>query len=91
MQNNDNFQGKKVFIDTAVAKIAKNASFRAGFLDAKNNSPWPTFSNVYYERGRHFYAWYTTKNYPKAIWRNNQMAKTVQERLAKAFLEGSVI
>lgn len=91
MHGNDNFQGKKQPVNTVVTKIAKSASFRAGFLDAKNNSPWPKLSGVYYERGRHFYAWYTTKNYPKAVWRNNQMAKTVQERLAIAFLEGAVI
>jgi hypothetical protein len=86
-----NFRARKVSALTMVSVLSTNEDFHNGFLDAKAGKPIPAFSSANYERGRHFYAWYTTKSFPRAVWKKNIMAKTVQERLLLAFREGVII
>jgi hypothetical protein len=70
--------------------------FRLGYEDALKNKPFNysienKSDSCRYERGRAFAVYCKVYKQPRAVWRNNVLAKTAQERLVLASQIGYII
>jgi hypothetical protein len=85
-----NVDKRKVSITTVIAYCAKDEYFRKGYDSAWKNQAfdydiYSTRNAILYARGRSFAIFCKLFNKPRAVWRNNVLAKTAQERLSNCF------
>ena len=85
----DNSNQVVVSPEVYAKRHARSSYFRQGYEDYINGKPFnydieDKGSSIRYERGRAFAIYSLKKKTPRAVWRNNILAKTAQERFIKA-------
>lgn len=83
--------GKKITAAQLAARCASSPLFRLGYQDASKGKSFDyaiADNSAMYERGRFFAIYCKAIKAPKAIWRNDMLAKTAQERIVQSCYAG---
>lgn len=86
----------KVHTTTFVRHCAKHPAFRVGYESALKDREYDyniehKYDAIMYTRGRSFAIYCKHRKQPRAIWRQNILAKTAQERVKWAAISGYLI
>lgn len=92
----DNTGERTVTINTFVYHLGRDSYFKLGFEDCFKDKPYnydisDKRNAIHYARGRSFAIYTKTTKQPRAVWRKGILAKTAQERLARAAYYGWVL
>jgi len=91
-----NLTHQKVSVNRFKYQIARCPYFRQGYEDALKSRDFDyAISNradsSRYERGRAFACFCKVTKQPRTQWRKNIMAKTAQDRVISAYVQGYII
>lgn len=92
----DNTSEVMVSMRTFISTLSQSYYFRLGFEDCFKAKPYNyDIGNkrdaIHYARGRSFAVYTKSNKQPRAVWRKEVLAKTAQERLARAAYYGWVL